>query len=93
PVDPPSTGCDFSAANGDWTASVTDQANPTVTWTPDASVQGGGWAILTAYVDGNIMGGFFMQAEGDAFTYTLNGVNVGDTLAFFFTYGLPQGGQ
>ncbi|AZQ61005.1 glycosyl hydrolase family protein [Flammeovirga pectinis] len=79
------TACTFYSNNGDFSVEVEKQDNPTVTFIPTSILGSSEWVIITTFVDGNITGGFYMEKEGENFTFTLPS-NLGENVAFYFTY-------
>lgn len=89
---PQMAGCSFTASNGDFTSSITNEANPTITFVPLAPIAGCSWVILTAFKNGAIVGAWYMEKSGNNFVKTIN-ATAGTNLQWYFTYQIPGGGQ
>ncbi|MGL1887618.1 MAG: PKD domain-containing protein [Reichenbachiella sp.] len=84
--------CTFGGQMGHYTTTISNEDNPMITFIPLSPISGSTWVNVAVFVDGNIIGAYSMQADGDQFTQMVN-VSTGTNLEWYFTYDLPIGGQ
>ena len=89
---PPDT-CSIDGVHSDFSAVVTTKKNPYIVFKPKVNCT---WVNVACYKGrgGRInMGAWGMTKTGSNFSSQVNNVAVGDTLRFWFTWGLAEGGQ
>lgn len=84
-------GCTFVASTGDYTAEVSsDASNPTITFVP--SVSGVGNNVTILYYSTSPTGNYPGYMVSPNTPYQINAA-AGQTIYFYYTYSLPQGGE
>ncbi|MTI32225.1 hypothetical protein E1171_15515 [Cytophagales bacterium RKSG123] len=95
PTDPTTGVCEGAGPNGDYSYEVSGDDNPTITFKAGRPGVGNQIVLLYYTVNGGSQPypGYQMTANGDGtFSAQLNAVR-GQSVHFYFTYSLPEGGE
>lgn len=83
--------CNGSEANGDYHYTITGGSNPAITFEPGYSGVGSGIVIL--YYGTTPTGGYPGYVVSPNTPFTLTNVSGNQTVYFYFTYSVPEGGE
>lgn len=77
----------------DYLATITNDVDPTITFTPKDPIKGCRYVIVVVYKDHQIIGSYYMTKEGESFKHTIHNTPLGTNLKWTFTYSVPSGGE
>ncbi|MCR9253154.1 MAG: DUF5010 C-terminal domain-containing protein [bacterium] len=86
-----SSNCSGGPENGDYTYTISDGNNPEITFEPGYT--GVGDAITILYYGTSPSGPYPGYLVSPNNPHTLSGVNSGQTVYFYYTYSVPEGGE